>query len=167
MIKRVLTLLVAATALFAVASPAQGQQYPPEELFITSCATAVPGGECTVTSGFWDPGSTTSVTVRSQPVNVGSTTADADGVSTLTFVVPDNLTLGTHTITVTGFVDGLPVDISTTFEVVAPGAPPAAAGALPRTGDNTVPVARIGAALVAIGGGLMFVTRRRRAAAAA
>lgn len=45
-------------------------------------------------------------------------------------------------------------------------APGAAAGALPRTGDDSLPLLRVGAILLALGGVLVLLTRRRHEAAA-
>jgi LPXTG-motif cell wall-anchored protein len=46
------------------------------------------------------------------------------------------------------------------------GAARGAQGGLPRTGSDAVPLVRIGAVMLAVGGGLLYVTRRRRAASA-
>lgn len=177
MIKRALIVAVSVVALFALAAPAWGQQYPPGSFFVTvSDTTVVPGQTITITAGTFGSGTTVSVAFFSQPVNLGSATAGANGTASLSATIPADATTGAHTITATGTgADGAPVSVSTTVTVVEEGAAGAgaagaggAAGDLPRTGDDSsLPLARIAAALVAVGGGLLFVTRRRRAAAAA
>jgi LPXTG-motif cell wall-anchored protein len=167
MIKRALTVAIAAAALLALAAPAQGQQYPPDTVFITvSDTTVVPGQPIDISAGLFVPGSPASFTFFSQPVNLGTATADADGVATLSVTIPSDATPGTHTITASGTgIDGEPLSVSTTVTVLADGAAGAddgATGGLPRTGSDPMPIARIAAALVAVGGGLLFITRRRR-----
>lgn len=175
MIKRALTLVTSVAALVALATPAHGQQYPPGQFGVfVSDTTVVPGQTITISAGVFSPGSTVTFTFFSQPVTLGSATADADGVATIEATIPLNATPGTHTITASGVApDGSPLEVSTTVTVLAADDGVAAAGAggiaggLPRTGEEPLPLARIAAALLAVGGGLLFVTRRRRAATAA
>jgi alpha-L-fucosidase len=169
MIKRALTVAIAAAALLALAAPAQAQQYPPDTVFITvSDTTVVPGQPIDISAGLFVPGSPVGFTFFSQPVNLGTATADGDGVATLSVNIPSDATPGTHTITAAGTgIDGAPLSVSTTVTVLADGAAGAgpdggATGGLPRTGSDPMPIARIAAALLAVGGGLLFITRRRR-----
>lgn len=175
MIKRALTVVIAVGALLAVSTPAQSQEYPPPAngVFISD-STVFAGQVIIIQAGVFAPGSTVTFNFFSQPVLLGTAAADASGIATLEATIPTNATPGTHTIVASGIApDGSPLEVSTTITVVADGADGAAVGGgaaggdLPRTGSNSVPVARIGAALLAVGGGLLFVTRRRRAAAAA
>ena len=180
MAKRILTVIIAVGALLAVSTPAHSQEYPPPTVGIfLSDSTVFPGQIIIIQAGIYAPGSTETFNFFSQPVLLGTATADASGVATLEATIPANATPGTHTIVASGIApDGSPLELSTTITVLADGADgdgtgvggaggASGAGDLPRTGDNSVPIARIGAALLAVGGGLLFITRRRRAAAAA
>ncbi len=171
MIRRTLTTGVAVVVLIVAGAPAEGQApYPPAANFLTvSDTTLVPGQTFTITSGTYLSGTDVTFTFLSQPVGLGSAAVDADGVATLTATVPQ-ASVGTHTVTANGTgADGEPLSVSTNVTVVATDDGTAAAGTgtsdLPRTGGEPVPVARIGAALLAVGAGLVFLTRRRRRAA--
>jgi len=114
---------IAAVGLVAAfaAAPAGAQEYPPDQDFITVDDTVVVVGQSiTVTSGTYVPGSAVSHTFASQPVNLGTATAGAGGVATLTAAVPD-VAPGRHTITATGADDtGGTLRQSVTITVVAP-----------------------------------------------
>jgi LPXTG-motif cell wall-anchored protein len=214
MLKRMLVVVVALVGILALAVPARGQQYPPEELFIfVSDTTPTPGQTITVTAGTFAPGSTVTITFRSTPRVLGEDDddegADESGRVVRDVTIPADATLGTHTITASGTApSGAPRSLSTTVTVVpagagagAPGAGVGAPGAgvgaaeagvgaaeagvgaaearvgavgaavgaeeaLPRTGDDSIPLLRVGLVTLAVGAGLVFVTRRRRAAAA-
>ena len=192
MIKRVLTVIIAVGALLAVSTPAQSQQYPPVNNGIIISDSTVVAGQFIMTQAFtFAPGSTVTFNFFSQPVTLGTATADASGVATLEAQIPTTATPGQHTITASGTGSTCaPVELSTGITVLseegagagagagagggaagvgagAAGTGAGAAGGLPRTGNDALPLARIAGALVAVGGGLLFITRRRRAAAAA
>jgi LPXTG-motif cell wall-anchored protein len=179
MTKRLLLVIgLAAGLALASSAPAGAQEddgYPPDVFFLTvSDATPFPGQTITA-SGAMTPGSTSiSFTFFSQPVGLGSTTPNPDGTFSSSVTIPSDATLGDHTLSAT---DSTGLTLSVALDVVAPGdaadddegvtaaAPGAAgaAGALPRTGDDTsLPLLRVGAVLVAAGGLLLFLTRRRR-----
>jgi hypothetical protein len=61
-----------------------------------------PGESQTVTGYFFRPGEDVTLVVTSDPLNVGTQTADADGSVTFTFDVPANFAAGDHTATLTG-----------------------------------------------------------------
>lgn len=161
--KKLLTLALALAALIAAGAPAESQQYPPAPLFINvSNLSPAPGDEIVVETGTYDPESTVTLTLWSESVVLGAAIAGADGVATLSVTVPGDTAPGRHSLTATGtHGDGSPVSVSTAITVTEPGAAAAATG-LPRTGDDSVPFGRIGAALFAVGAGLLIITRRRR-----
>lgn len=177
MSKRALVVAVSVTALLALAAPAHGQPYPPAPLFTTvSDSTVVRGQVIDITAGTFMAGTNVTFTFTSEPVTLGSDAADADGVAAISAAIPADARLGSHTISASGTgTDGSPLTLSTTVtvvsaeaaaaEAVAGARPVTVSGALPRTGDSSLPLARVGAALLAVGGGLVFITRRRRAAA--
>src|SRR5512138_2371710 len=99
MIRRALTLMVSVAALLALATPAHGQQYPPGQFGVfVSDTTVVPGQTITISAGIFASGSTVTFTFFSQPVTLGTATADADGVATIEATIPSDATPGTHTI---------------------------------------------------------------------
>jgi LPXTG-motif cell wall-anchored protein len=176
MIKRALTVIVAVGALLAVSTPAQSQEYPPPTFGVfVSDSTVFAGQIIIIQAGVFAPGSTVTFNFFSQPVTLGTASADASGVATLEAQIPTTATPGEHTIVASGVAaDGSPLEVSTSITVLADdaaaGAGAGAGGAggdLPTTGSDSLPIARVGAALLAVGGGLLFVTRRRRAAATA
>lgn len=177
MIKRVLTVMIAVGALFAVSTPAQSQEYPPPSNGVFISDTTVVGGQVIIVqAGIFAPGSTVTFTFFSQPVVLGTAEADDVGIVTFEARIPSNASVGVHTIVASGIApDGSPLEVSTTVTVLASddGTDEATAGfgtggttrgSLPRTGGESLPMLRIAAALLAVGAGMVFVTRRRRAA---
>jgi hypothetical protein len=170
MLKR---MVVAATvALGLLAAPAAAQQYPPAQNSLTvSDTTPTPGQTVDITVQTCLPGSSVTVTLDSDQVVLGTAVADAAGVARLSATIPANTSLGAHTIIAqcTG-ADGAPLKLTASITVVAAGgsAPGSgAAGALPRTGDDSsLPLARIGLALAAVGGVITAIAAKRRKAAA-
>lgn len=103
------------------------------------------------------------IIVRSEPQNVGTFTANARGGLDATITLPDNLELGTHSISATGKTSG--VTAVSTFRVVANGGAGdpdgSAGGGLVNTGSNsTMPLAASGITLVVLGGAMVVVARR-------
>jgi hypothetical protein len=122
--------------------------------------TVVPGEPVTINLTGLDPGSQASGVVTSTPVSLAPKTVAADGSVSFTFVVPTDFEPGTHTVTINAVKNSAPITLTATFTVVAP----AGAGAIPRTGDDTsLPLGRIAIALVAAGGGAVYLARRRPA----
>lgn len=178
------TILVAAAmvaALVVGAAPAGAQQYPPADDFLTvDDVTPTPGQAVTLTSGTYVEGAPVTLSIASVPSRLGTATADAAGAVSLSGVVPAEIELGAHTITATGTAPGGPLTQSITITVVAPGGTAGgtaggtieeggtAGGNLPKTGsDSTMPLVRVAALLLAVGGVLLLATRRRRAVARA
>lgn len=58
------------------------------------------------TAGGFDPGENVRFTVHSDPVDVGTVTADGNGVATIRWNVPDGFELGKHTVIATGLKSG-------------------------------------------------------------
>jgi hypothetical protein len=105
-------------------------------------------------SGF-QPFEEVTLVLRSTPQNVGTFTADADGVLTVSFRIPTGSETGNHTLTFSGslgtqFVQNLTIGSSRSL---------AYTGA-----DVTMPLV-IGSSLILAGGGLLVATRRRGAGA--
>lgn len=172
--KRLLTATVMAVML--VAAPAAAQQYPPSVNSLTvSDTTPTPGQTIDIEGRTFAAGAGVTVTMSSDdPVTLGSATADAVGVAALQATIPPDTKLGAHTITAVGEApDGAELSLSVSINVVAvdgagPGATDGASGSLPRTGsDSSIPLAKLGLALAALGGVVTAVASKRRRAAAA
>lgn len=176
-------LLIAVTAIVVVlgmAVPASAQYNP---MYITAtpldvqhCSTAP--GSVTVTAGYFTPGSEVTITMQSDPVTLGTATADATGNITGTFVLPAATTQGQHTITATGarLGTGVSESVSAQITVTFPAGcvsnqtttptTTTGGGSLPVTGSDNGMFVAIGAALLVAGGLLVMATRKRNAARA-
>jgi LPXTG-motif cell wall-anchored protein len=162
-------------AVVLMAAPAAAQQYPPAVNGLTCPdTTPTPGQTLTLQARTFATGATATFELQSVPVGLGTATADASGVATLEATIPTDTTLGAHTIAAVGPApDGSQLSLSCSITVVAAGAAAGDAGpsgSLPRTGDDSsIPLAKLGLALAALGGAATAVAskRRKRAAAAA
>src|SRR5262245_20497581 len=129
MIRKCLVVASLVASLAVVASPAGAQQYPPASNFIALSDTPlVPGQTFTMTAGASPSGSTVTVTFLSDPVNLGSATADAVGTASMQATVPADATLGTHTVQVDGESADGPLSLSASVTLVAAGGAGAGAG---------------------------------------
>src|SRR5947208_398278 len=100
--RKALTALSLAAALAVLAGPgvAQAQSYPPSgESLTVSDSVVVPGESITISGGGADPGATVTFVFHSDPITLGSTTANSSGHFSATFAVPSGASAGTHTIT--------------------------------------------------------------------
>ncbi|MET0728661.1 MAG: LPXTG cell wall anchor domain-containing protein [Acidimicrobiales bacterium] len=166
------TLLLATGLLFAMAGTAHAQQSPPAGCYPT-CAdraavtdiSVVPGGPITINVQTFR--NSVTFTMFSAPVVLGTATANAEGVATLTATIPSGTATGTHTIEATGMgADGQPLMVSTKIEVMAAGGTGAAN--LPTTGSSsTTPMTQVAVAAIAGGGLLVLLANKRRTTKAA
>jgi LPXTG-motif cell wall-anchored protein len=98
------------------------------------------------------------VTITFNGVVVATATTDATGHFATQFAVPANTAPGAYTVTASNST----CNLSGTVQV-----DPAAAARLAFTGSSSsIPTAWVGAGLVALGAGLVFVARRRLSGAA-
>jgi hypothetical protein len=166
--KRVLAFVLSGAALaaaVAMAAPAGAQQYPPKPCIVTvSDSTVEPGQTIDITAGTFSPG--TEITVTMTSAVLGTATVGESGTAVLSAVVPAGVAAGEHTIAVNGVgCAAVTVSITAAPASTAPAAAaprPSPSGALPRTGGDPFPVARVGGALVAFGAGLVLLARQRR-----
>jgi len=177
MLKRVIAVM--ALTVLGMAAPAFAQQYPPSVNFLTiSDATPSPGETITLTGQTFQAGSTVTLTLHSEPVVLGSATADAAGKMALQATIPSDTPLGSHTITADGTApDGSPLSLSVSLTVVpAQGGGNAQgnqggnqggnSGNLPRTGSEwTLFLAKLGIGLAAAGGVFVAIAAKRRKSA--
>lgn len=151
----------ASASMLTLAAPAAA--YPPGSSSNAQISdTAVsPGETVTASDRHNDPGEEVDGYVHSSPEFVGSTTADAAGVATLTFTVPD-LPAGHHTLQLIGQTSGHRGTVG--FTIVAGGSTAASNGStLPFTGGNGIwQMTAAGLALILVGGTAVVVVRRRR-----
>jgi LPXTG-motif cell wall-anchored protein len=166
MVKRLI--IWGALAVLAMAAPAAAQQYPPAVNSLTiNDTTPCPGQVVTIEGRTFAPGGTATV-VLSDPVTLGSATADANGVIALEATIPADTPLGAHTLTATGPApNGQMLALSLAIQVPAAGdcGASTAAGTLPRTGDDTsLPLAKVGLGLLAAGGIILSVAAKRHKA---
>lgn len=162
----------AAMTVVLMAAPAAAQQYPPSVNSITvGCRTPAPGESVSVEARTFAAGTEVTITLASGPVVVGTAAADQSGTVALQVTIPAGTAKGANTITGAGQgADGAPLSLSTQISVANgcnAATPPAAAsaGSLPRTGDDTsIPLARFGVALAAVGGVITAVAAKRRKA---
>ena len=165
----------AALAIVAMAAPAGAQQYPPAVNSLTiSDTTPTPCQTVSLEGRTFAAGSTVKVTLKPGPV-LGTAIANAAGVIAMQATIPTDTPLGAHTITADGTApDGSPLSLSVSLTVVpaqACGAPAGAGpgagrGNLPHTGsDSSIPLAKLGLGLAAVGGLITAVAVKRRKAA--
>lgn len=137
---------------------------------VLASSTVTAGGTVSGTAGRFGPGSEAMVFIRSDPVLLGTTVVNAEGLTTFSFTVPASTTPGTHTIEVHGVdangdavVASAPVTVlaqaASPTPLVSPGLP---GTGLPNNGANTLRQTGYGLLLVAIGLLMLaFVTARR------
>ena len=163
MLKRLLvgTLAVGALLVLAVA-PAVAQYAEPATLTSTEGRGCAPGSPVTLTVTGAVPGTDVTFIFQPDAVVLGIATADANGVAALQTAWPVTASAGVHTVIAQG-LDGEPdgpVPLELSIEVDCSAAVP---GALARTGSDSLPWARVGIVLVALGGIILLTTRKRYA----
>lgn len=157
MLKRILFMVATALVLVLPATSALAGQYEDVMTAETDRSSAGPG-ESVVVSGEGCPADSTVTMQFTGPPQGSVTTVTADGQGNYSgsVQIPSNAPPGQHTIEVRCGAQVLGVTIT----VAGAGQ---ASGPLPQTGDdNSIPYARIGLTLVAIGGVAVLVARRRR-----
>ena len=117
----------------------------------------VAGAQQTISLGGFQPFEVVHGVLHSTPVDLGTVTADAEGVATFVFTVPAGLETGLHTVSMTGATGTV---VEATFTVTAAAGGPA----LAYTGTDVAPLAGLGGALVLAGATALLLLRRRRAA---
>lgn len=157
------TLALAAVLLFATAGVAGAQTYPPADTpsVEASDTTPAPGQQITLTADGFLPGSSSTFTLFSAPVVLGTATANAQGVASLTTAIPANTTPGSHRVEVSGTgANGQPLTVVLPITVTG-----AAGSNLPTTGtDSALPLTQIAIGVMAFGGLMVVMANKRRTA---
>lgn len=165
---RLRKLFIITAALMSVPAIAAAQTYTPvQSASIALSQTTVARGAsltATVTGGTTASqqfNGTVSWFVNSVRTQVGTSSANASGGASITFVVPSTLETGAHTVEATGTsVAGTTLTVTRAFTV-------SGGTGLARTGSsNTGDMVRLGGALLVVGAALAFGVRRRTARAA-
>jgi LPXTG-motif cell wall-anchored protein len=116
-----------------------------------SSVSGSPGSSFTVNSNGWQPNSSVVVKFNSDPITLGTPTANNNGVVSGSFSVPSGVAAGSHTVTLTGTAaNGNVRTLSAAFTVTS---------VLPRTGSNTREYTVTGVGLLLVGA---VLTRARR-----
>jgi LPXTG-motif cell wall-anchored protein len=179
-VKKLLLMAVTAVVLVLGTAIPASAQYNPMYLTVSPnqvehCSTSP--GTITVAAGYFEAGSTVTVTMQSDPVTLGTAVADAAGNISGTFILPAATTEGTHTVFATGtrLGTGVSETVSSQFTVVFPAGcvqttqvtqTTPSSGNLPVTGSDNGMFIAVGACLLVAGGLLVMATRKRNAARA-
>ncbi len=151
-----------------------GREEPvePATTLSLSTSTAAIGSSVTATGGGFLVGEPVNFVLQSDPITVGTISADVNNLVSLTFTVPGAAGAGAHTLTLTGASSGATVSAPITITAAAVAtttttttAAPIAT-ATPRTiargGASTDAQLLIAAALILMGGALVVAARKRR-----
>jgi LPXTG-motif cell wall-anchored protein len=160
--------LVALLGLSIGVAPAQ-TNYSPPSLQVTPTAV-LPGQQYTATGSGCQPPETVTLVLNPGDTVLGATTSDQNGNYSFTSNFP-SVAPGVYTITATcgAVVTSTQETVLGTAAAVpvAAAPPPTTALPLPRTGSSdTLPLTRIGLAVVAAGGLVVALARKRRSAVA-
>lgn len=180
---RVLATLLTVVATMALAAGTAMAQYPPptEGGTTVSDATVEPGEAITVSGSGWLPGSTVTLTLFSDPIDLGSAAVGADGTFSTQVVIPSSVSPGTHELRVSGTgADGQPRTTSTRLVVLGAqgggggsasgsgvsrsgvsGSGESGSSGLAVTGSAAGMTAALALVLLALGLGVLLIARRR------
>ncbi|HET6391297.1 MAG TPA: hypothetical protein VFG13_00610 [Blastococcus sp.] len=133
----------------------------------TDCAVlaggrpVTPGQELELRYAGFQPGEQVALTMRSAPVDLGTFTADPDGVVTARVTIPESAEEGAHTLTFSGPMTG---DHVVDLRLVSTEVPTVSAAAPVESDAGPVlPLAAGGSALVLLLAGWAGIRRRHRA----
>jgi hypothetical protein len=164
-----------AQGVFAIGLPSYAQigSVPPVDPHPTATVTAgsiEPGATIEVTGRGFLPREDVHGTLHSDPVDLGTETADDDGVVVFAVTLPADLEPGTHNVELVGATSGVVVTADLTVVSETGGTTPTSVSGgstittteLPRTGNGET--GSIGLAVVAAGCALVLATRRGQTA---
>lgn len=156
----VVSLAAGAIAAFGLAMPAGAYPVGVNPIVtVNSGATNPDGVNVTVTCTNFDPGSTCTVVVNSNPVTLGTLTVGASGNVSGNFLIPCSIGNGQHTVVASGTSNGTTASASSVITIAN-----CATGGLAFTGSNSTPWAAAGIGLVLAGLVLAVMANRRRTA---
>ncbi|WP_207343586.1 DUF4832 domain-containing protein [Arthrobacter sp. E3] len=170
----------------ASATSAAPTQEPTKAGIKLSADTVAQGGKLIITGEDFKAGSSATFTLLSEPVQLGKATADANGVVSLSVVVPSDIPAGQHRIMIDGVgLDGKAHQVSTPLTITAAAASATATVSTSAAGNATAQTTAAGSAaaqnelantganntllggmavLLLIAGAAVFAASRRRSA---
>lgn len=164
--RRGLTALAAvALTLLLAGAPAGAEGYDGQDGPISLSTGSSPlarGESFVVTADGFEPGSTVTVTIYSDPIVLGTMVANSVGTASGSFQIPSGLHVGTHTIVAAGTgADGLPRSVELSVEVASSTTSGSAPAGLALTGGTIGGMLTAAVLLVAAGVVLLRFRRRR------
>ena len=149
---------------FALAAPSIAAPYSNPTTISGSTQSGVEGGTVGVSGTGFLANETIDFVLHSDPVDLGTTKADASGSFSATLTLPDGVT-GNHTIVATGETSGrtasFPITISAPGSATGTTGGGSGGGGLPVTGAAVLGVGGLGALLL-VGGGVMLLIGKRQ-----
>jgi LPXTG-motif cell wall-anchored protein len=166
-LKKMLAVGVLAGACFAAvpAAAAFAEGYATPDGATVSDNTPVAGEAVTIEVGGFAPYSEVTIELHSDPIVLGTFTADGEGVVHATVNLPAGVS-GSHDVVVMGSnALGAPVVATIPVTIAADSGTNSTddGGLLPRTGSNTTTIVTLGGVLIVLGGGATVITRKRLA----
>lgn len=142
-------------AALVLMAPAAMATYSGDGGITVTPSTPSAGGSVTIDSSGWMHDTDVTITLHSNPVVLGTVTADANGDVHAVETIPAGTAAGAHTIELTGTDStGAPRDVSTAITVGSGG------GSLPRTGAAIAAMVGVAAVLFAAGTALSRARKR-------
>jgi len=129
-----------------------------------SPSSVAPGGIITVQTDGWKSGSSVSAILHSDPVALGTLTADGSGLASARFSIPANVATGSHSVVLTGTDPSDAPRIVTIPVTVATGGTGIAGQALAFTGAHARDLTSVALLLIAVGLFVLGQVARRRGA---
>lgn len=131
----------------------------------TNTSSVTPGGTLVVTGTGFEPNSLITLVLHSDPVTLGTVTANANGSFTDEVTVPSDTPPGDHTIIASDtYGDTASTEIVVTAAVTGANSTTSSGGSgLAFTGADIAALTSVGAVALALGGMLVLATRKRRA----
>lgn len=154
--RRALLLLATVAMLVMGSISTAGAQYGGGTGPVGAPNTVAPGESVTISLGGFRPNSQVTVTIESTPVTLGTFRADSGGNVNATVTIPSSLSVGDHTLKVTG------VSPTGASRVVSQDVAVTATGTSPLTGTRAIPLVALGAVLIVLGLTTVLVLRSRR-----
>ena len=153
--------LIAVVSVFGLALATPAFAYGPNAATVTTSTSSIaPGGSFTVQGSNFQPNATVTVTLHSNPVTLGTTTANSSGDFSIVVTIPSDTVPGTHEVIATDTAG----DSASTEIVVTGTVPVATSSGLAFTGADIAALSGVGAIALALGGMLILTGRRRRSA---